>query len=94
MSIVEKIKHTNVHQHNVATQQENITRDAEDNPINFSRPKIAETIKDHIIIQKCSEDEAVVQIADLLQEYQTLFPLNCIGKRGMVEYFEGMKIPL
>ena len=75
-SIVEKIKQANVHQHSATTQQDNITRDAEDNPINLSRPKTGETIKYHRTIQKCSQDATVVQIADLLQEYQTLFPLN------------------
>ena len=93
-SIVENIKDANVHQRSVATQQDNITKDTKDNLINFSSPKIVETTKDHRIIQKCSQDEAVVQIVDLLQEYQTLFPLNCSRKKGMVEELEGMKLPL
>ena len=84
MGIVEKINDTSAHQHSAATQQDNIPRDTEYNPITFSRTKSVETIKDHRVIQKCSQDEAVVQIADLLQEYRTIFPLNSTEKKGMV----------
>ena len=37
--IVEKINDANAHQHNAATQQENIPRDEKYNPITFSGPK-------------------------------------------------------
>ena len=52
--IVEKINDANAHQHSVATQLENIPRDAEDNPTNFSGPKTVELSKDHRVIQKHS----------------------------------------
>ena len=37
--IVEKINDANSHQHSAATEQDNIPREAEDNPIKFSGPK-------------------------------------------------------
>ena len=74
--IVEKINDANSHQHSVATQQDNIPRDTEDNLANFSGTKIVDLSKDHRVIQKHSWDEAVVQITDLLKEYQTLFTIN------------------
>ena len=55
---------------------------------------MVELSKDCRIIQKHSWDEAVVQIADLLKEYQTLFPLHGTERKGMVEHLEKMKIPL
>ena len=64
--IVEKINDANAHQHNTTTQQDNIPSDAEDNPTNFSGPKTVELSKDNRVIQKPSQDEVVVQIADLL----------------------------
>ena len=93
-SIVKNINDANSHQHNAATQQDNIPRDVEENPTNFSGPKIVELSKYCREIQKDSQDEAVVQITDLLQEYKTLFPLNNIERKGMVEDLERMKIPL
>ena len=55
---------------------------------------MVELSKDHKIIQKHLQDEAVVQIEDLLKEYQTLFLLHGIERKGMVKDSEKMKIPL
>ena len=40
------------------------------------------------------QDEAFIQITNILKEYQTLFPLNGIERKGMVEDIDRMKIPL
>ena len=55
---------------------------------------MVELSKYHRIIQNHLQDEAVVQIAGLLKEYQTLFPLHGIERKGMVKDLEKMKIPL
>ena len=38
--IIQIINDTNAHQHSATTQQDNIPRDGEENPTNFSGPKI------------------------------------------------------
>ena len=45
-------------------------------------------------VQNYSHTEAIAKIGDILQEYQSLFPTNYSGKRGIVGDLEGMKIAL
>ena len=92
--IVENINDVNAHLHSAATKQEKIPRDAEDSPTNFGGPKPMELRKDRRVISKHSQDETVVQILDLLKEYQTLFPIEGTKRKEIVEDVERMKIPL
>ena len=92
--IVEKINDTNAHPYSAATQQDKLPRDIDDSSTNSSGPKTMELRKDRSIIPKHSQDEEVVQIAELMKQYQTLFTLNDTTRKGMVEDLERMKTPL
>ena len=92
--IVEKINDANAHPYSVATQQDKLPRDIDDSSTNSSGPKTMELRKDRRVIPKHSQDNAVVQITELMKKYQTLFPLNNTKIKGMVEDLERMNIPL
>ena len=91
--IVEKINDANDHAYSIVTQQDKLPRDEDDILNNSSGPKTMELSKDRNVIPKHSQDEEVVQIAELMKQYQILFTLNDTTRKGMVEDLERMKTP-
>ena len=92
--IVENTNDANAYLHNTTTQKYNLSQNVEDCLTQSSGPKTMELSKDYRITPKHSQDKTAIQIAELLKQYQVLFPINGIERKEMVEALERMKIPL